>query len=134
MKLSRRSSSHEFKGFLDQGTTLTGELHFSGALRIDGTVHGSITTSDLLIVGEKASIHADIRAGEVQVHGAVLGNIEASGRVEIFPRGILRGDVRTPQLVIAEGGRFEGGSHPTEVTEAEVPLTEYNTSQASQPE
>jgi cytoskeletal protein CcmA (bactofilin family) len=51
MKFGRKRSL-EFKGFLDHGTTLTGELHFSGALRIDGTVHGSNTTSDLLIVGE----------------------------------------------------------------------------------
>jgi cytoskeletal protein CcmA (bactofilin family) len=133
MKIGRKRSL-EFKGFLDHGTTLTGELHFSGALRIDGTVHGSITTSDLLIVGDQASIHADIRAGEIQSHGAVLGTVECDQRIEISSTGILRGDVRTPQLIIDEGGRFEGQSHGLEVATTETALTEYNTSQASRTE
>jgi len=129
-----RKRSLDFQGFLDHGTTLTGELHFSGALRIDGTVHGSITTSDLLIVGEQASIHADIRAGEVQIHGAVLGSVECERRIEISSTGILRGDVRTPHLVIDEGGRFEGQSHLPEVATTESPVTEYNIREASQTE
>jgi cytoskeletal protein CcmA (bactofilin family) len=110
MKLRRRSASDEFRGFLDHGTSLTGELQFSGTLRVDGNVHGSITTDDILIVGEQASVHADIRAGEVQIYGSVFGNVESARRVEVFPSGRLLGDVRTPQLIIEEGGTFEGRS------------------------
>ncbi len=110
MKLGRKSGSDEFKGFLDQGTALTGELSFSGTLRVDGNVHGSIKTSDVLIVGEGASIHADIKAGEVQIHGSVSGNIDGSRRVNIFATGRVHGDIRTPQLVVEEGGRFDGRS------------------------
>ena len=110
MKLRRKYGSDEFKGFLDHGTSVTGELTFSGTLRVDGNIHGSITTSDLLIVGERATIHADIKAGEIQVYGSVFGNIEGVRRVDIFSSGRLRGDIRTPQLVIEEGGSFEGRS------------------------
>ena len=111
MKLRRRSQSDDFKGFLDHGTSLTGELQFSGTLRVDGEIHGSITTNDLLIVGEQANVHADIRAGEVQIFGSVSGNVESERRVEVYPSGHLKGDVRTPQLIIEEGGTFEGRSH-----------------------
>lgn len=110
MKLRRKYGSDDFKGFLDHGTSVTGELTFSGTLRVDGNIHGSITTSDLLIVGERATIHADIKAGEIQVYGSVFGNIEGSRRVEICSTGKLHGDVRTPRLVIEEGGTFEGRS------------------------
>lgn len=111
MKLRRKTSSDEFKGFLDHGTSLTGELRFSGTLRVDGDVHGSITTKDLLIIGERATVHADIQAGEVQVFGSVFGNVESERRIEVYPTGTLKGDVKTPQLIIDEGGTFEGRSH-----------------------
>jgi cytoskeletal protein CcmA (bactofilin family) len=106
----RKSQAQEFKGFLDHGTSLTGELQFSGTLRIDGNVHGSITTDDLLIIGEKAVVHADIKAGEVQIFGSVYGNVESERRIDVHASGSLHGDVRTPQLVIEEGGTFEGRS------------------------
>lgn len=104
------NGSEDLKGFLDHGTSLTGELSFTGTLRIDGNVHGSISTPDLLIIGERASIHADIKAAEVQVYGSISGNIESSRKIEIFSTGRLHGDVRTKQLVIWEGGQFEGHS------------------------
>jgi cytoskeletal protein CcmA (bactofilin family) len=132
VKLRKKSGSHDFKGFLDQGTSLTGELSFSGTLRVDGTVHGSISTADILIVGDKASVNADIKAGEVQIYGTVFGNIEANRRVEIYPTGKLRGDVRTPQLIIEEGGTFEGHSRGLVDSDAEAVVGDYGTSETSQ--
>jgi cytoskeletal protein CcmA (bactofilin family) len=40
----------------------------------------------------------------------VSGNIDCVGRVEICETGHVRGDVRTPKLIIKEGGTFEGKS------------------------
>lgn len=114
MRRRRKSPSDEFKGFLDHGTSLTGELQFSGTLRVDGNIHGSITTDDLLIIGERATVHADIKAGEIQVFGSVFGNVESERRIQVYPTGSLKGDVRTPQLIIDEGGTFEGRSHGTD--------------------
>jgi cytoskeletal protein CcmA (bactofilin family) len=103
-------SSEEVSGFLDQGTSVTGELQFSGTLRIDGEFHGSITTKDKLIVGERAQVHADIKAGEVEVYGSISGTLESNRRVEVHPSGSIKGDVRTPELVIEAGGILDGNS------------------------
>ncbi len=107
----RKPASEEISGFLDKGTTLTGELQFAGQLQIHGNFHGSITTNDILVVGEKAVIHADIKVGEIEVHGRVFGNIEAKKRIEIFPTGKVQGDVRASVLVIDSGAVFDGRSH-----------------------
>lgn len=117
MKFRLKASSEEISGFLDQGTAVTGELQFSGTLRIDGNFHGSITTSDLLVVGEHAVIHADIKVGELEVHGRILGNIEAKRRIEIYPTGGVRGDIETPVLVMNSGGTFDGRSRMASETE-----------------
>src|SRR5213596_945027 len=105
MKLWRKAAE-EITGFLDQGTDLTGELQFSGTLRIDGNFHGSIARGDVLAIGEHATVHADIKVGEIEIYGQVFGNVEVGRRVEIFPSGSLRGDLMTPVLVIHEGGLF----------------------------
>ena len=110
MFTKNKAISDEFNGFLGQGTVLTGDLRFSGKLHLDGEFHGTIFTDDVLVVGEKATIEADIKAGEVQISGKVFGNIECVKRIEILESGHVRGDVRTPKLVINEGGVFEGKS------------------------
>jgi len=102
-------AAEKFNGFLDHGTSVTGELKFEGTFRIDGEFHGSITTSDLLVIGPRAAVHADIKAGEVKVYGSVSGNIQ-SNRVEIGSTGQVRGDVRAAHLTVEEGAVFEGRS------------------------
>ncbi len=106
----RRVSSEEIAGFLDQGTAITGELQFSGTLRIDGKFHGSISTADVLTIGEHAVVHADIKVGEIEIHGRVSGNIEAKRRIEVRPTAHINGDLRTPTLVVEAGATFDGSS------------------------
>ena len=110
MFTKNKAISDEFNGFLAQGTSLHGDLRFTGKLHLDGDFHGTITTDDVLVVGEQATIEADIKAGEILISGKVFGNIECVRRVEISPSGHFRGDVRTPKFVINEGGIFEGKS------------------------
>jgi cytoskeletal protein CcmA (bactofilin family) len=106
----RRRESDEISGFLDKGTNVTGELHFSGTLRIDGNFHGSISTEDVLVIGEHAVVHADIKVGEIEIHGRVCGNIEGKRRVEIYSTGRVRGDIHCPALVVNRGSVFDGRS------------------------
>ena len=113
----KKTVSEEFNGFLGQGTSVTGDLYYSGTLHLDGNVRGSITTTDTLIIGPLATVEARIKAGEVQISGRVTGDVEGAQRVEICEGGRLFGDVRTAQLVINEGGVFQGtslGADPSE--------------------
>src|SRR6476660_8437384 len=100
----RPKASDTVSGFLDKGTHVTGELEFAGTLRIDGNFHGSISTSDILIVGEHAVVHADIKVGDIEIHGQVFGSIEANRRIDITETGRVRGDVKTPMLAVTPGG------------------------------
>ena len=112
-----KSDSEDFSGFLSDETSMSGDLQFSGTLHLNGKFHGSISTADILIIGEKAIVEADIKAGEVQVCGKVCGNIESARHVKITNTGQVRGDIRTPQFVIDMGGVFEGTSSTAASTE-----------------
>ena len=107
-----KSISEDFSGFLSDETSMTGDFQFSGKVHLNGRFRGSISTADILIIGEKATVEGDIKAGEVQVCGKVYGNIESAKKIEITETGLVRGDVRTPQFVIEIGGVFEGTSSP----------------------
>ena len=111
MKLRRKTACDEIAGFLDKGTTLTGELQFAGQLQIHGNFHGSITTNDILVIGETAVVHADVAVGEIEIHGKVFGNIQAKKRIEISPTGRVQGDVRAPVFVLESGAIFDGRSY-----------------------
>ena len=100
--------SNEISGFLDQGINLSGELHFSGMLRIDGNFAGSISSADRLIIGERAVVRADITIGEIEIAGQVVGNIEAKQRAEILASGRVEGEIHTPILVINQGSLLNG--------------------------
>jgi cytoskeletal protein CcmA (bactofilin family) len=108
MKFRFKQSGHDCT-FLDRGINLTGELESPGTLRIDGNFQGSISRADNLIVGEHAVVHADIKVGEIEIHGQFFGNIKATTRVEIFPSGRVRADIRTPVLCISPGAVLDGG-------------------------
>jgi len=91
-------------------STVDGKLHFKGAVTIDGTFSGSVTTDDVLIVGERATIKADITCGSAVVKGEVTGNITARDSVALEGHAQVRGDIASPTLSIERGVMFDGAS------------------------
>ena len=75
-----------------------------------GTFTGSITTSDLLIIGEHAKIAADISCGSAVVSGEVTGNIRARDSVALQGHARVKGDITTPTFAMDKGAMFDGVS------------------------
>jgi cytoskeletal protein CcmA (bactofilin family) len=134
----RLKQSDQVSGFLDKGTNMTGELDFAGTLRIDGNFQGSISTGDNLVIGEHAVVHADIKVGEIEIHGQFFGSIQAKRRVEIFPSGRVRGDVQTPVLSVSAGAMVDGGmrmadERPDEAAVGAQALSEQSNTEHERP-
>jgi cytoskeletal protein CcmA (bactofilin family) len=87
---------------------VNGKLRFEGAVQIDGTFTGSIVTNDLLIIGERAKIAADINCGSAIVSGEVTGNISAAESVELHEHARVKGDIASPALAMQRGAMFDG--------------------------
>jgi len=104
-KLPGRSN---LAAFIDEGSQIEGKYTFSGTVMLNGKFTGEIVTNDTLIVGEKGVINANIRAGQALVSGEVVGNIQASERVELKRTARVFGDVEAPIIVVEEGVLFEG--------------------------
>lgn len=93
---------------LGKGSRVEGKLTFEGSVRIDGQVEGEILAQEAVIIGDGATIAAQISAETVIVKGKVNGDITARKRVELRAPARLMGNIVTPSLVIHEGVVFEG--------------------------
>lgn len=93
---------------LGRGARFEGKLTFEGTVRIDATFIGSITTNDVLVVGEHARIDAEISCGTIIVYGEVNGNIKAKTAVEIHNSAKVHSELETPTLTVEKGAFFQG--------------------------
>ena len=69
---------------------------------------GEVVADGILQVGPEADVHARIEVDVLVVEGLVAGEVVARERVEVLATGRITAAVRTPRLVLAEGGRIEG--------------------------
>ncbi len=89
-------------------TQFNGDLTFKKSLQINGKFEGEIASGGFLVIGEDATVKANIRAKTVIVMGTIFGNVEARDKLEIQPKGKIFGNIRTSKLTIADGVLFEG--------------------------
>ncbi len=90
------------------GASFDGTVSFWGLARIEGRLRGEVVADGTLQVGPEADVHARIEVDVLIVAGLVEGEVVARERVEVLATGRITADVRTPRLVLAEGGRIEG--------------------------
>ncbi len=98
----------EIRAFLGEGTSFIGSLQFDGTVRLDGRFEGDVAGSDLLIIGQAASVRAEIQVGTLVVGGRVEGNIVAKKRVELLTTARVTGTIKTPSLVVTDGATLNG--------------------------
>jgi len=113
----KKKEVEELKAFLGQGAEFEGKLIFNGSVRIDGKFQGDIFGQGSLVVGQGATIQANIAVKSVYISGNVQGNIEVNEKINIHSTGRFSGDVRTPVFIMEEGAFFDGRSHMAEITE-----------------
>ena len=107
MKKERKVDS--ISTFLGADSTFEGAIVFQGTIRVDGKVSGKISSKGgTLIVGEKASIDADVSVSVAVVMGEVNGTIDARDRIEVYPPGRIGGDIQAPVISVQPGGVFNG--------------------------
>ena len=100
--------SGNVEAFLGKNTSFEGKMGFEGMARLDGTFDGEIVSGDILIIGETATVNAEVNVSTLAIDGKVSGNVSATSKIEIHSTGKLYGNITTPILVIEEGGLFDG--------------------------
>lgn len=91
----------------------TGDIVFSGGLRIEGRVTGNITARDadnacMLTITERGEVKGNITVPHVLINGMVNGNVTSTGKVVIQGQARIIGDVHYAAIEMELGATVNG--------------------------
>jgi len=94
------------------GTTIDGNLSFSGGLRVDGEINGNIIATpgkpSTLVLSEHGRVNGEINVTHLVVNGILEGPVRAAEYLELQSKAKVVGDVHYKTLEIQMGAIVEG--------------------------
>ncbi len=97
---------------IGQQTLLSGNLHFSGGLHIDGTVKGNVVAEEgsasVLTISEHGTIEGEVRVPNIIVNGTVNGDVYALEHIELAANARITGNVYYRLIEMAMGAEVNG--------------------------
>ena len=93
------------------GTTLKGDISSNSDLRIDGTVHGNITSSAKIIIGNGGLVEGDISCNQADIVGKVSGNVRSKELLQLRGECVVTGNLYAGKLQVEPSATFNGQCH-----------------------
>ena len=112
MGLFNKSSSPKpenkitINSIVGQGMTISGDLSFSGKLKLDGDINGNVQ-GEYLIIGKTGTITGDVHTETCTCQGKVFGNIK-SRDLTVIKGCRIEGNVETVNLAVEAGASLIG--------------------------
>ena len=82
---------------ISAGTEISGDLTFSGGMRIDGIVRGNVKVTGnvdgALVLSQAARVEGEVKVTHAVVNGTILGPLQAKDYVELQSKAKVTGDV-----------------------------------------
>jgi cytoskeletal protein CcmA (bactofilin family) len=94
------------------GTRIVGDVSFTGGLRVDGEIKGSVIADpskpSTLVLSEQARVDGEIKVTHLVVNGTVVGPVHVAEYLELQSKAKVTGDVHYRTLEIQLGAIVEG--------------------------
>jgi cytoskeletal protein CcmA (bactofilin family) len=91
------------------GSKIIGEMELTSKLHIEGEIEGKIVSSNLVSIGKTGLVKGELKANKLLVDGIFEGKVEVE-LLEITKSGKVMGEIIIKDLIIEQGGVFEGTS------------------------
>lgn len=113
---SKKKTSHKpavrIDTLIGQKTHIKGDVEFSGGLRVDGNITGSVNAindiDSVLTLSEQGSIIGEIRVPNMIINGTINGNVYAAGHIELADKAKVKGNVYYHLLEMTVGSEVNG--------------------------
>ncbi len=120
---SKKRKSMNVETLIGQNTEITGDVHFSGGLHIDGVIKGNVIaaegSSSVLRVSEHGRIEGEVKVPTINLNGTVNGDVHASQGIELASRARVNGNVYYQLIEMAMGAEVNGNLvHQSEAHQA----------------
>ncbi len=97
---------------IGQNTEIHRDVIFSGGLHVDGTIKGSVIAEkgedSVLTLSERGIIEGEVKVPNVVVNGSVIGDVHATGHVELAAQARVHGNVYYSLIEMAMGAEVNG--------------------------
>jgi cytoskeletal protein CcmA (bactofilin family) len=94
------------------GTSVAGDVTFSGGLRVDGEIKGNVRGADgqpaTLVISEHARIEGEVSVSHLVINGTVIGSVHSSDFLELQTRARVTGDVEYSTVEMHLGAVVQG--------------------------
>jgi cytoskeletal protein CcmA (bactofilin family) len=93
------------------GTSIKGDIYFTGRLHVDGKIDGAIRgdgAQAMLTLSAHASVTGEVQAPHIVVDGAIVGDVTASERLELASNARVEGNVYYKLLEMSAGAQING--------------------------
>jgi cytoskeletal protein CcmA (bactofilin family) len=107
-----RKTKSTIDSLIGVSTTIEGNIHFKGGLRIDGQVKGNVIADaeddSMLVISEHAKVEGEVRSAHLVVNGEIIGTVHSSDLLELQSRARITGDVFYKALEMHGGALVSG--------------------------
>ncbi|TFV96588.1 polymer-forming cytoskeletal protein [Oxalobacteraceae bacterium OM1] len=126
-----RKTKSTIDSLIGVSTSIQGDVHFKGGLRIDGHVKGNVIADgeepSMLVISEFARVEGEVRVAHLVVNGEVVGPVHSSEFLELQPKARITGDVYYKALEMHGGALVSGKLTHDQVGEPVLKLALSNT-------
>jgi cytoskeletal protein CcmA (bactofilin family) len=110
-KRNAKMTTAAISTLIAEGTTIKGDVHFSGGLHLEGVIDGSIAAEgadSVLTLSEKGRVNGEVRVSNAAVNGTVRGDLFVGERLELAGNARIEGNVHYKVLEMAAGAQVNG--------------------------
>jgi cytoskeletal protein CcmA (bactofilin family) len=108
----RHGAIPDIETLIGAGARIEGDLIVSGGVHLEGHVRGNVRAGPgapaVLSIAQQGVVEGSVEVPRVVVHGAVRGDIRASGKVELGATARVSGSVSYGIIEMAAGAVIEG--------------------------
>lgn len=105
---NRGRSGEEMVSIIAPDLHVDGTLSSTGAIRVEGTVVGTVRAEYQVLVAKGGTVEGDIFTREAILGGEVKGSTYADGRAEVQSTAVIHGTIKAPRLAVDEGAKVYG--------------------------
>ena len=98
----------DMETIIGESVILEGEFNGHGNIVIEGKLNGNLATDGHVLIGEKAEINANIKAGSAFISGNVIGNISLTESIDIAKTAKIQGDIKAESIAVEAGCKING--------------------------
>ena len=124
---NKSSSKGRIDSLIGAGTRIDGNITFSGGLRVDGEVRGTVSVEKdqqgLLVLSEHGRIEGEVLVSHLVVNGTIVGPVRVKESLELQSCARVTGDVEYSKLEMLPGAVVQGRLiHQAEAKTVELKL------------